>query len=73
MPYAAREHRVDVVDAAVSLASKILAFPVGDDTDENVDMDVITIRAIAGTGQWTAVVSSSGPIGGPLKLLYQVM
>ena len=73
LAYASREHRVTIADALASLSSMVVAQVVGSDADANdPSMDAIRVTATPGDASITFVVVCDQPIGGPLKILYQV-
>lgn len=69
-----QDHRVTVVDASVSLTSKVtVSWGSLADTDENSpDMDPIVFAAVPGTGSFVCLVSSASPISGAVKASYTV-
>lgn len=75
-PYESYDYSEVVADAAVTAANQIiLNWGAATDDDENTpDMEDVNFMAVAGTGNFTAKISTpnNNPFGGPFKLNYLI-
>lgn len=75
LPYSSCTHSVNVVDATVTPASKIVLSLAGvpeTDTNSGDAVDLIAMQAVPGSGAFTFQASFLTPAGGPLTINYGV-
>lgn len=74
LPYARCEHRVWVAIPGMTPTHRVTPTWTGDDLAVNgPGMDAITVQAVAAVDGWMAIITSASPIGGPLRILFQVV